>query len=215
MKADAIIQWFMPKEERFHDLLAQDTRNLSAAAKLFSQMAYSDSLEERKDLAPKLKNIEHEGDVLTRQIFDALNSTFITPFDREDIRAIASDLDDILDYIEAAAQSLILFELGESTEALRQFADILSRMGEQIEQVTDLIWNMSNARKIQEYIVGISDLENQADVLYGQVIADLFRGARTPIDIMKWKEIYQTLEDACDQCRDYAHVIGNVLVKNS
>jgi predicted phosphate transport protein (TIGR00153 family) len=215
MKADAIIQWFMPKEERFHDLLAQDTRNLSAAAKLFSQMAYSASLEERQDLAAKLKDIEHAGDVLTRQVFDALNSTFITPFDREDIRAIASDLDDILDYLEAAAQSLILFELGESTEALRQFADILSRMAEQIEQVTDLVWSMSNARKIQEYIVVISDLENKADVLYGQVIADLFRGARTPIEIMKWKEIYQTLEDACDQCRDYAHVIGNVLVKNS
>jgi hypothetical protein len=216
MKVDAIIRWFMPKEERFHELLSRDTDNLAAAAKLFCQMAYSSDFEERKQLATRLKDVEHEGDRLTRLVFDALNSTFITPFDREDIRSITTDLDDILDYIEGTAHSLVLFELGESTEALRQFADILARMAEEIKQVTDLVWNLENTRKIQEHLVGISDLENKADVLYGQVIADLFRGnGRNPIEIMKWKEIYQSLEDACDQCRDYAHVISNVIVKSS
>jgi len=103
----------MPKEERFHELLAQDTRNLAAAADLFSQIANSSDLEQRRSLLERMEEIEHEGDRLTRLVFDALNSTFITPFDREDIRSITTDLDDILDYLEASARSLVLFELSE------------------------------------------------------------------------------------------------------
>ena len=215
-KADALIRWFMPREERFHDLLARDTANLLAAAKIFAEVAASDELERRKGLAAELKNREHEGDKLTRQIFDALNSTFITPFDREDIRSIATDLDDILDYLEGVAHNLVLFELEESPPPLREFADILVRMADQIDTVTGLIWDLSHERRIHECIVRISDLENHADTLYSDVIAELFRGnGRNPLDILKWKEVYEELEDACDQCKDYSHVLGNVVVKNS
>lgn len=216
MKADAIIKWFMPKEERFHELLAQDTRNLVVGAKLFSEIAHSASLDERRALAGKLKDVEHEGDRLTRKVFDALNSTFITPFDREDIRSITTDLDDILDHLEASALNLVLFDLADSPDGLRQFAEILTAMADQIDRLTDKIWNLDNAKEIQDAIVRVSDLENKADALYNSVIADLFRGkGRDPIEILKWKEVYQGLEDACDQCKDYTHVIGNLLVKNS
>lgn len=216
MKADAIIRWFMPKEERFHELFSEDTRNLVAAAGLFSEIAHSSSLAERESLGARLKQLEHDGDKITRAIFDALNSTFITPFDREDIRALTTDLDDILDYLEGMAHSLVLFDLEESTEALRNFADILAEMAREIDRLTALIWDLGNAPQIQESTVKISDLENQADRLYNQVIADLFRTpGRDPIEIMKWKEIYEGLENACDQCKNYTHVIGNIVVKNS
>jgi uncharacterized protein len=216
MKADAVIRWFMPKEERFHDLLAKDTENLVEAARLFSEIANTESFEQRRVRVVELKGIEHEGDQITRQIFDALNSTFITPFDREDIRSIATDLDDILDALESAAQNLVLFELAESPDGLRQFSRILCAMAEGLDQLTRLIWDLSNERQIHEGIVRISDLENQADALYNTVIADLFRGnGREPLEIMKWKEVYQGLEEACDHCRDYTHILGNVLVKNS
>ncbi len=142
MKADAIIKWFMPKEERFHDLLANDTENLVEATRLFAKIAHTESFEQRRVLVVELKGLEHEGDQITRQIFDALNSTFITPFDREDIRSIATDLDDILDAVESAGQNLVLFELSESPDGLRQFARILTEMAEGTDQLTRLVWDL-------------------------------------------------------------------------
>ena len=164
----------------------------------------------------QLKALEREGDRITRQIFEALNTTFITPFDREDIRSLGSDLDDILDYLESVAKYLVLFELGESPEPLRRFAEILAAMAEEIDQIRLLIWDMGNIHKIQEAIVRMSELENQGDSLYSPVIADLFtKGGTESIEIMKWKEVYDGLEEACDHCKDFTHVIGNMMVKNA
>jgi predicted phosphate transport protein (TIGR00153 family) len=214
-KVDALIRWFMPKEERFHELFARDTANLLRAARAFASFA-EDNLEGRRVRMSELRDLEHAGDGITRQIFDALNSTFITPFDREDLRSLATDLDDVLDYIEGVAQQLINFDLSDSPEQLRRFARILVELVAEIERVTELIWNLSNERKLQESIVRISDLENEADDLYNTVIADLFRSnGRDPLEILKWKEIYEGLENACDQCKDYSHIVGNVIVKNA
>jgi predicted phosphate transport protein (TIGR00153 family) len=214
-KVDALIRWLMPKEEQFHELFGRDTANLLKAARSFVEFVGAD-LPTRRTRMPELRELEHAGDTITRQIFDALNSSFITPFDREDIRSLATDLDDILDYVEGVAQQLINFELGECPPELREFAEILVEMAAEIEQVTERIWNLARAREIQGAIVRISDLENRADDLYNKVIADLFRpNGRDPLQIMKWKEIYDGLENACDQCKDYTHIVGNVIVKNA
>jgi hypothetical protein len=216
MKADSIIRWFMPKEERFQDLLAEDTANLMRAVRTFSEIAHATTLEARRVKVVELKGFEHEGDQITRKIFEALNLTFITPLDREDIRALVSDLDDIVDHLESVAQYLVIFELSESPEALRQFAKILVSMAEEIQQVTGLVWNLSNEKKIQQSIVRISDLENQGDALYNTVIADLFKGmCKDSLEIMKWKEVYDGLEAACDDCKEYTHVLGNIVIKNA
>ncbi len=215
MKADSVIRWFMPKEERFHELLSRDTQHLLGAARLFAEIAASANLEERRVKVVRLKGMEHDGDQLTRQIFEALNSTFITPFDREDLRLFATDLDDILDDLEGVAQYLVLFELAESPEALRQFAGILVAMVEEIDKVTELVWDLANEKRIHESLVRISELENQGDALYSTVIADLFKDGRNPIEILKWKEVYDGLENACDHCKDFTHVVGNVVIKNA
>src|SRR5712691_2885915 len=164
----------MPKEERFHELLYKDTQHLLSSARLFLEIARSTSLDDRRAKVAQLKALEHDGDLITRDIFNALNSTFITPLDREDIRSIATDLDDILDYVEGVAQYLVLFEIEESPEPLRQFAAILVSMVEEIHQVTGMIWDLANEKKIHESIVRISNLENEADALYFKVIGDLF-----------------------------------------
>jgi uncharacterized protein len=214
-KVDALIRWLMPKEERFHVLFDQDTANLVQAAHLFAEFARAD-LPTRRLRMGEMRELEHQGDTITRQIFDALNSSFITPFDREDIRSLATDLDDVLDYIEGVAQQLINFELAESPEELREFAEILVEMAAELERATELIWNLARNRELQQAIVRISDLENRADVLYNKVIADLFRpNGRDPLQILKWKEIYEGLENACDQCKDYTHVVGNIIVKHA
>jgi uncharacterized protein len=216
MKLDSVIKWFMPKEERFHVLLDRDTENLLKAARLFAEIAHGRDLEERRVKTVELKALEHEGDQITRQIFEALNSTFITPLDREDIRMLASDLDDILDHLESAAQYLTLFELADSPDGLRRFSEILVEMATEVERTLALIWDLGNVRVIQEGIVRVSELENQGDSLYATVIADLFRkDSRNPVEIMKWKEIYDGLEEACDACKDFTHIVGNVVIKNA
>jgi uncharacterized protein len=215
-KATSFIKRLLPREERFHELLARDTENLVRAMKLFAEIAATTSFEERRLKTVQLKAIEHEGDTITRRIFEALNSTFLTPFDRDDIRDLAMDLDDILDFLEGVAQYFVILELKESPEGLRSFTRILVAMVEEIHRVTSLIWDMDNAREIHQTIVRISELENEADSLYNTVIADLFKGdGRSPLEIMKWKEVYDSLENACDQCKDYTHVVGNIVVKNA
>jgi predicted phosphate transport protein (TIGR00153 family) len=217
MKGDRLVKWFMPKEERFRELLDRDTQHLLTAARLFAELAKSTSLDERREQLLRLTTAEKQGDKITAEIFSALNMTFITPLDREDIRAIASDLDDILDYLEGVAQYIILFELSASPDPLRRFADILVSMVEAIHEVTSLIWDLANEKKIGESIVRISQLENEADALYFKVIAELFRGGdgRDPIEILKWKEVYDGLENACDECKEYTHVVSNVVIKNA
>lgn len=215
MRGDSIVKFFMPKEERFQDLLARDTQNLVKAARLFVEVVASTELDDRRAKKDQLKAIEHDGDMITREIFEALNTTFITPLDREDISSIATDLDDILDYMESVAHNLVLFELHESPEPLRKFAGILSTLVDQIDTVTKQIWDLSNDKEINASIVRISELENEADTLYSTVIADLFKSGKNPIEVMKWKEVYDGLENACDECRDYTHAIGNIVVKNA
>lgn len=216
MKADSVIRWLMPKEERFHALLETDTENLLRGVRLFSDVAHVESLEERRVKVVHLKALEHEGDQITRQIFEALNSTFITPLDREDIRSLAKNLDDILDFLESVAQYLVLFELREAPAGLRQFAEILVSMVEEIDRATRLVWDLSHEKRIYESIVKISELENQGDALYNTVIADLFKSdARNPVEILKWKEVYDGLETACDLCKEFTHTLGNVIIKNA
>jgi len=196
MNIDSIIKFLMPKNE----------------------VARSDSLEQRRLKVIELQGKEHQGDQVTRQIFEALNKSFITPLDREDIRSLASFLDDILDYMDEVAQYLVLFELSSAPEGLVGFADILVEMTREIDRATGLVWNLSagNVKAAQEAIVRVSDLENQADNLYNTVIADLFkRDSKDSIEILKWKEIYDGLEDACDACTDFTHALGNVVIKNA
>ncbi|MBZ0089102.1 MAG: DUF47 family protein [Thermoanaerobaculia bacterium] len=212
---DTLIRWFLPRQEHFQELLGKDTQNLVQAARLFLTIAQSTSLADRREKLVALKSLEYQGDKVTRQIFEALNSTFITPFDREDLRSLAIDIDDILDYLESIAQLLVIFELEESPEPLNHFAGILLELTQQVDQLTQMVWDMKNEREIAAGIVRVSELENQADARYLAVLAALFRkgSGLEAVEIAKWKEIYQGLEDACDCCKDFTHVLGNIVIK--
>jgi predicted phosphate transport protein (TIGR00153 family) len=216
MRFDAIIKSLTPKEERFRGLLARETQNLLAGAKLFAELAASTSVEERASMAVQLKALEHDGDTITRLVYESLNSTFITPLDRDDIRSLASKLDDVLDHIEGVAQYIVLFELAEAPDALRQFAAILVGMAEEIDRATSRIWDLRHVQNIHPALVRVSELENQGDALYSTVIASLFKAmCKDSVDILKWKVVYDGLEDACDGCKDFTNVIGSILIKNA
>jgi uncharacterized protein len=217
MRLDNLIRWFLPREESFHELFSHDTKNLTRGAELFLQIARSRDGSDREIKLVELKAIEHEGDQFTRKIFEALHSTFLTPLDREDIRALAVDIDDVLDYLEGIAQFLVLFESDAAPEPLVRFAEILLELVHQIDRITGLVWNPRNSEQISSAMVRISELENQADGLFMAALGSLFRSdsGLDPIEVLKWKEIYQGLEDACDKCKDFTHVVGNIVTKNA
>jgi len=217
MRLDRLIRWFLPREESFHELFALDSKNLIRGAELFLQIARSRDGSDREIKLVELKAIEHEGDQITRKIFEALHSTFLTPLDREDIRSLAVDLDDILDYLEGIGQYLVVFESDASPEPLVRFAEILLELVHQIDRISGLIWDPRNTPEVSAAMVRISELENQADGLFMAALGSLFRGdsGRDPIEVLKWKEIYQGLEDACDKCKDFTHVVGNIVTKNA
>jgi len=217
MRLDRVIHWFLPREERFHELFLEDTGNLKRAATVFLEIARSRDASDREIKLVDLKAIEHTGDQITRRIFEALNSTFLTPLDREDIRGLAVDVDDVLDYLEGIAQFLVIFESGASPEPLVKFAEILVQLIDEIHLIIDLVWEQRNAPEVSAAMVRISELENLADGLFMAALGSLFRSdsGRDPLEVLKWKEIYQGLEDACDKCKDFTHVVGNIMIKNA
>ena len=167
-----------------------------------------DQLEER---ARRLKEVEHNADLVTHEIFERLNRTFITPLDREDIHALASGLDDVLDSVEAIASRLVLFKVTRSTPEARQLTAIIDQCGGQIDQAVDHLKDLKN---LMGFTIEINRLENEADIISRQAVADLFSGHHEVLDVLRWKEIYGRLENAADNCEDVANSIEAIVLKS-
>ena len=164
-------------------------------------------------------DFEHQSVSVFRQFdrFREINPVVKAPTLVCDDGTVLMDSTLILDYLEGIARYLVIFQIDEAPEPLTRFAEILLEMVGQIDSVTRLIWDLGNEAQVRDKLVRISELENQGDDLFLTVIADLFRAdsGRNAMDTMKWKEIYQNLEDACDSCKDFTHIIGNVVIKNA
>jgi predicted phosphate transport protein (TIGR00153 family) len=198
-----------PKEEDFFLLFHRQAVLVREGCDGLHQMMQSfDRLEER---ARELKDIEHRADEVTHELYERLNRTFITPIEREDIHALASGLDDVVDAVEAIASRLVLFGIKSSTPEAIRLTSILTHCGSQIEQAVDCLKKMSN---LSGFTIEIHRLENEADAISRQVVADLFSGRHEILDVMRWKEIYGRLESAADQCEDVANAIESIVIKS-
>lgn len=198
-----------PKEEDFFLLFRKQAALVREACdQLHEMMEKFDRLEER---TKALKDTEHRADLVTHEIFERLNRTFITPLEREDIHALASGLDDVIDAAEAIASRLVLFNIpGPTPESIKMTA-ILRDCGRQIEQAVE---NLKNMQNLMSFTIEINRLENEADGISRQVVADLFSGRHEILDVMRWKEIYGRLESASDQCEDVANAIESIVLKS-
>lgn len=163
----------------------------------------------------KIGDLEHVGDEITHQIFTELSSNFITPFDREDISYLASSLDDIVDYIHGSAKRLDTYKLGETSQAMRKLSEIIENSAKEINVAVVELKNMKNIVRLREAIVRINSLENHADDIFDQAIADLFETETNAIKLMKIKEVLSNMETATDKCEDVANVIETIIVKNT
>ena len=198
-----------PREEDFFVLFRKQAALVRESCRQLHDMMVSfDRLEER---AKELKDIEHKADLVTHEIFERLNRTFITPLEREDIHQLASNLDDVVDAAEAIGSRIVLFQVSKPTPEAIRLAEILTECGQQIEQAID---NLKNMNSLMAFTVEINRLENEADSISRNVMADLFSGRHEVLDVLRWKEIYGRLENAADKCEDVANAVESIVVKS-
>ncbi len=201
-----------PKEIDFFEVFDKVAANISHAATLL--VAIMEHFTNLDAWAKEVHELEQDGDVLTHDIIKKLNKTFITPIDREDLYALASTLDDILDLIWAAVDRLTVFKLKESTKwAIAMSKDLLTT----VELVHKAVKKLreKNYSHVQEYCIEINRLENRIDRGFRDALGHLFEEVKDPILVIKWKEIYEHLEDASDKCEDVANILEAIVLKNA
>lgn len=216
MKLDGILRFLLPKDEKFLKLFVKDVENLVTSATLFREaMVSTISPQERAQKIRKLEELEHKGDEITHQILSELSLTFITPLDREDIHALATTLDDILDYIQGTGHRMILYQIESITPEEEKLATLIYQQVLELHKVIPLLHQLKKADMIKEALVKINSIENEADDVFERAIADLFKNCKDPIELIKVKELLVSLETATDQCEDAANVIESIMIKNA
>jgi predicted phosphate transport protein (TIGR00153 family) len=203
-------EWLIPQDKMFFGLLRAESANALEGAKALRAML--GNFNDIHKQGERIKALEHEGDKIVHQICDALNRTFVTPIDREDISALAYRLDEVLDYVNSVAIMLCVYKIEAPTEPMIKFADLITKAMVQLNDAVGQISNMKNAKKIEEKCVEVNRLENMADVILHDSIATLFE-EKDVIKIIKLKEIYEYLEQATDMCEDVANIINDVVTK--
>ena len=201
----------IPKEEKFFTMFQDMGVIITEGANQLKKMLddYSDPLASQR----LIKDIEHKGDNQTHLIIKTLNKTFITPLDREDIYALASKLDDIIDLIDASAQRLVMYNVEKPTIEAKQLAFIIVQCCQAVERALKHLGGKFD--DVNDCCVEINALENEADRVCREAISRLFDEEKDPINLIKWKEIYETLEKATDKCEDAANIMESVVVKNA
>jgi predicted phosphate transport protein (TIGR00153 family) len=204
---------FFPRDQKFFALFRLDAANLKIGIQALKELV--ENYEDVEKKYQHIKDIEHQGDMITHDIFVKLRETFITPLDREDIHGLASGLDDVLDCIEGVASRMNYFRVPKPTPEMKKLVDILSQA---VHQISEAINNMESLGRVDAFCKQINLLEYEADVVCREAIADLFEKTEKVEqlkDLIKFKEIYGRLEIAADRCEDVANIIEGIIVKTS
>lgn len=201
----------LPKEGVFYQLLDQLAFKAERAAKLFNELI--ESWGPTHPAIESLRDIEHECDQIVHEIMVKLNKTFVTPIDREDIHHLAKKIDDVVDVIHALSERMVLFQIQRVTNDLREMTAILGKAIAIIAVTIPQIRDLKDSNKLFELCIEIHTLENQGDRLFERALGTLFLDLSDPLDVIKWKEIYDFLERGIDICEDIADVIWGIVVK--
>jgi predicted phosphate transport protein (TIGR00153 family) len=202
-------EWIIPQDKAFFDILEKESANvLLGAAKLEDAMKSFDRMEERRR---EFKDIEHVGDDIVHQIYEKVNRSFITPIDQEDITQLASLYDDVLDYMYAVMNRVVLYEVSGPTESMIKFAGICRASVEQIHQAF-ISMRKQDKPEIDKRCIEVDRLENEADEVLNETMTQLFKSDDV-INILKMKEIYEHMETVTDRCEDLSFVLRDILIK--
>jgi predicted phosphate transport protein (TIGR00153 family) len=200
----------IPRDAQFYDMFAEVAKRLSGSASLLHE-AFEDPsrLEER---VAQIKTLEHEADNLTHDIIDRIDRTFVTPFDREDIHELAGALDDVVDLIDGAARRAVIFHIKVARPHGVQLSEVLKRAGQTIEETVS---RMKDPKAVSAGNRQLKLLEEEGDSVFHEALDVLFSNATDPLLVMKWKELYDKIEDAIDQCEDVGNVLQSISIKNA
>jgi predicted phosphate transport protein (TIGR00153 family) len=204
---------FLPRDEKFYDFFEKGAHQVVQGAIHLEELLKN--FDDVQVKTKKIKAIEHEGDVITHDTIENLNRTFITPLDREDIHDLITAIDDVLDYIEACAERLYLFKIEKTTEEAVLICGVLVKAVKELEQGVSNLRRLKEADSILRHCAEIDRLENEGDYLNRAAVAKLFEPDNNPLEVIKWKEIYETMENAIDRCEDVANVLEGIALKNT
>lgn len=200
----------VPKDTKFFDLFAQMAHNIVEGAQLLK--AILEDFQNVEARVQKLHDIEHKGDELTHSVLVKLHQTFITPFDREDIHALASAMDDVLDYMHAAGERLVMYKIVQSPSQAIDLAGVIIRQATELQKA---VGSLDKHDFVLERCVEINRLENEADTLSRTALAALFEREKDPISLIKQKELIEVLETATDKAEDAANILESVVLKSA
>jgi len=204
----------IPKDMEFYDLFEQETSNLVVAARKL--VDFFDNCENMGAKAKELKELEHQGDVITHEIIARAHQSFVTPIDREDITQLAHSLDDVMDFIEAAGRTANLYHIAQPREPARELARIVVKMAIKLNEVVPRLRRHGQFPWILEQCVEINTLENEADDVQHAALAELFEVCSSDTcEVIKWREIYGHLENATDRGEDVANVLEGIVLKHA
>jgi len=196
----------------FFDLFSGAAENMRVAAELLLDMV--SNFEEVELKARRIQEREHDGDTITHEVIQHLNTTFITPMDREDIYALTTALDDVVDAIEAAGDLFVLHNIQEPRPSMIQQADVLVRAARQAEEAVKALESLDRAL-LEPYWIEINSLENEGDRLYRRSVADMFGGDHKAMDVLRWKDVSETLEEALNGLENVANIVEAVVLKHA
>ena len=204
---------FMPKDRVFYTLFEQVADTMGKMGKVLKEVVKEPDFDKRAGLIAQIEDLEHVNDDLTHHIFTELGRNFITPFDREDIHYLATSLDDVCDYIFAAAKKINFYKVNPNDQGIQKMADLIEQGSEQIRLAVHELRNMRDMRKITEALVKVNSIENQADDIFDLSIERLFETEPDAKEVIKKREIYQVMEIVTDKCEDAANVIESIIIK--
>jgi predicted phosphate transport protein (TIGR00153 family) len=199
----------LPQKREFFDLFTQASANAREIARLLVELV--EGWPESRDKLRDIREAEHEGDRLTREVINLLNSTFVTPLDRDDMYRLASVLDDICDHIDEAADDIDAYEVQEIPEAARRQADVIYRAAARLHEAVELLESFGDTNR---HLFALRELEDEGDRIVREAIAELFRSGKDPIEVIRFKDIHEQLEEALDACENAADVLEGILSKN-
>ena len=213
MALNSFLKIFMPKNKIFYELFEKVAGNAAAMATLLRNIVAEPDFDKRAALIIQTEDLEHANDELTHNIFTELGRNFITPFDREDIHYLATSLDDIADYIYAAAKKINFYRVNPNDTGMQKFAELIEQSAQQVRIAVGELRDMKNMRNITEALVKINSIENQADDIFDMSIEKLFATEDDAKEVIKKREIYQVMEIVTDKCEDASNVIESIIIK--
>jgi len=208
-----MLRRLLPREEDFFTLFERHAALTVEGAKQFVTLVSGG--QNVRALAARIKEIEHETDVITHACVERLHTTFITPIDRDDIHRLITRMDDVMDFVESASERIALYELREMTPEVRDLAAVLVRATEAVARAIAGLRDLKRSKTVLQHCIEVNRLENEGDEILRNAVATLFKAGADPLFVMKWKEVYEALENATDRCEDVANIIEGVVLEHA